>query len=242
MTIEKVTIGPHVLYCGDCREVLPTLGKVDAVVTDPPFGIGSTSQSGLRKKRTAKTKYEGFDDTPEYIEGVVVPTVKAAISQCRNAAVTPGFKNLWMYPKPAHVGGFQYAGSTVMSCWGPCLWQPILYYGKDPYQGRLRPDSFLGCNDVDRTTDHPCPKPLASWTRLIDRASLDSDTVLDMFMGSGTGGVSCAKLNRKFIGIELDPGYFEIAVKRITEAVNQNALFTGEIKPVAEPVLFGDDK
>lgn len=228
---ERVRIGRATLYLGDCRDVLPSLGGIDRVITDAPYGVAGGWGSGLRKStsRTAKSDYQAaFDDTPEYIKTAVAPAIATCISLAKSVAVTTGVKNAWLYPPPRHIGTFQYAGSTVMSAWGPMLWQPILFYGDDPHQGRLRPDSRRNCNDVDRDTDHPCPKPLKQWQWLVERASLNGDTVLDPFMGSGTTGVACHLLgDRDFIGIELDPKHFDIACKRIEDAQRQADLFLG---------------
>lgn len=223
MRVEQ--IGDCTLYLADCREVLPTLGKVDRIISDPPYGVSDGVGSGLRKNRKSKTAYNCFSDTEQNCIDVIIPSVSAALNLAKSGAITTGFRMMHHYPKPAHVGSFQYPASTVMSCWGPCLWQPIFYYGKDPYQGHLRPDSFKNCNDVDRDTNHPCPKPLATWTKLVARTSLRNDVVLDLFTGSGTTGVACVNLVRKFIGIELDPDYFDIACKRIAEAYKQPRLF-----------------
>ena len=223
---KEVIIGDCRLLLGDCLEVISTLGRFDVTITDPPYGVGGGVGSGLRKNRKSKTKYKSFEDTPEYIIKTVLPAIRMAIENSSRMAVTPGFKNLFSYPEPDHIGSFQYPGSSVMSCWGPCLWQPVLYYGKDPHQGKLRPDSFRDCNDVDRTTQHPCPKPLKQWTRLVKRASRTGESVLDPFMGSGTTGVACVKLGRKFTGIELDETYFDIACQRIQEAYDQPDFFT----------------
>ena len=177
--MNPVIIGNATLYLGDCQDILPQL-KADRLVTDPPYGVAGGWGSGLRKAsaRGAKSDYRAaFDDTPEYIQNVVVPAVSVAIGLVKSAAITPGVKCHRHYPEPAHTGSFQYPGTTVMSCWGPMLWQPILYYGRDPHQGRLRPDSRPNCNDVDRDTPHPCPKPLLQWTWLGERASLPGDFV-----------------------------------------------------------------
>lgn len=237
--MNPVIIGGATLYLGDCAEILPQIGKADAVITDPPYGTGTNKKSGLRKGSVAKSDYASFFDSLENVIDNVIPAIEICISKFERVALTCGFKAMWHYPKPSHVGSFQYgAGTTVMSCWGPALWQPILFYGKDPKQGTLTPDSFQGCNDSDTTTDHPCPKPLKSWTRLVDRASFPGEIVLDPFMGSGTTGVAAVQLGRKFIGIERDERYFEIACKRIEQAVAQGQLFAPEpIKQVQESLL-----
>jgi site-specific DNA-methyltransferase (adenine-specific) len=232
------TIGDATLYLGDCMEILPTLPKVDAVITDPPYGTGTSKKSGLRKGATAKSDYEGFFDSLDNVIENVIPAVSYCIERFERVALTCGFKAMWHYPKPSHVGSFQYgAGTTVMSCWGPALWQPILFYGRDPKQGTLTPDSFQGCNDSDITTDHPCPKPLKSWTLLVARASLSGEVVLDPFMGSGTTGVAAVKLGRSFIGVEREPKYFDIACRRIEQAYKQRPLF--EAEPPRKPEQLG---
>lgn len=226
MIAEK--IGNATLYCGDARDILPSLGKLDRGITDPPYGVAGGWGSGLRKAsaRVAKSDYRSsFTDDREYIETVCAPIIGALAEATVSVAVTTGIRNLDCYPKPAHIGSFQYPGTTVMSCWGPNLWQPILFYGRDPHQGRLRPDSRPNCNDVDRDTPHPCPKPLKQWTWLVERASLPAETVCDPFMGSGTTGVACAQLGRAFVGIELDPAHFATACKRIEDAQRQGSLF-----------------
>jgi site-specific DNA-methyltransferase (adenine-specific) len=220
-------IGGATLYCGDCRDVLHDLAA-DVAIMDPPYGVAGGWGSGLRKTSApaAKSDYQAaFTDNREYVASVVVPAVETCIARFGRVAVTPGIKHHRLYPEPAHTGSFQYPGTTVMSCWGPNLWQPILYYGRDPYQGKLRPDSRPNCNDVDRDTPHPCPKPLKQWTWLVDRASLAGETVVDPFMGSGTTGVACNALGRRFIGVELDPKHFDTACKRIEGAQRQGKLF-----------------
>lgn len=238
--MNHVIIGDATLYLGDCMDILPTLGKVDCVITDPPYGTGTKKKSGLRKGNIAKSDYEGFFDSLENVKKNVIPAIELCIERFGRVALTCGFKAMWHYPKPAHVGSFQYgAGTTVMSCWGPALWQPILLYGKDPKQGTLTPDSFQGCNDSDKTTNHPCPKPLKSWSLLVSRASLEGETILDPFMGSGTTGVAAIQLGRKFIGIEREEKYFKIAVDRIKQAVAQGQLFASERTKQVQESLEG---
>ena len=216
--------GTVTLYCGDCLEVLPTLeaGSVDAVVTDPPYGANK-SQNGMRRQMRHKrsTDYVSkFEDTPDYIATIVAP----AINQCREiskcVAVTPGFINLKAYDKPDHIGGYYYQGQSTVTAWGAAWWQPILFYGKDPHIGRLQRDMFIGRSGGD-DVGHPCPKRLDDWIPLVERASRDNWAVLDPFMGSGTTGVACVRLGRRFIGIELEPKYFAISKRRIIDELNR---------------------
>lgn len=226
---SPVTIGKATLYLGDARDILPEIGSADVAIFDPPYGVAGGWGSGLRKAspRSAKSAYisQLFVDDRAYVETVSAPLAEECIRRFGRAAITPGIKHQRLYPEPSHVGSFQYPGSTVMSCWGPVLWQPVLYYGRDPHQGKLRPDSRPNCNDIDRDTPHPCPKPLKQWTWLVERASLPGETVIDPMMGSGTTGVACHALGRAFIGIEIDPVYFQLACKRIEDAQRQGDMF-----------------
>ena len=76
-----------------------------------------------------------------------------------------------------------------------------------------------------RYYDHPCAKPIKTWTKLTNRATRYGETILDPFMGSGTTGVACANLGRKFIGIEIEEKYFDIACERIEATQAQGRLF-----------------
>ena len=222
---EPVIIGDATLYLGDCREILPRLGRVDAVVTDPPYGVGLDYEST-------------FDDTPDFISSVAVPAIEACRLIASRVVLTPGIKNLFLYPKPDHTGSIYYPAGNGMNCWGFTCWQPILLYGKDPYGGKgSRPDSFHATDGAERN-GHPCPKPIGQILRLVDRTTLRAETVLDPFMGSGTTGVACANLDRKFIGIELEPKYFDIACRRIEAAYKQPRLFQEpRAKAVQEAML-----
>ncbi len=128
--------------------------------------------------------------------------------------------------------------------WGWLQWQPFLLYGEDVWPGTnskggpLKTDRihFSGGEAKIAHADgggHTCPKPLAFMEKLLGRFTLQGETILDPFMGSGTTLVACAKLGRKGIGIELDPDYFEIAVKRVRDAYAQPDLF---IAPPEKPV------
>jgi len=214
-------IGNATLYLGDCREILPTLGKVDAVVTDPPYGVGMD--------------YSGMDDTPEFVRDVAVPVIEECRKIASRVVLTPGIANLFSYSKPQWTGAIYYPSGAGHNSWGFTCWQPILYYGADPYLANgmgSRPDSF-SATDAAEKLDHPCPKPIKQMRRILVRTTLPNEIVLDPFMGSGTTGVACAKLGRKFIGIEIDEGYFDIACRRIQKAYDQPDMF---IEPPAKAI------
>lgn len=223
------------LYLGDCREILPTLGMVDAVVTDPPYGVDLGSRSNNNRDRVA---YASTDDGVEIVDTLVLPVLQMSRGQASRVVLTPGNRNLFKYPTPTHTGAIYYPAGAGCNSWGFTCWQPILYYGKDPYGGKgSRPDSFESTEAAEKN-GHPCPKPIGQMKRIVDRVTLRGETILDPFMGSGTTGVACVKLGRKFIGIELEPKYFDIACKRISDALKQPDMFIQRPdKPVQEALL-----
>ena len=207
-----MTIHNSTLYLGDCREILPTLPHVDAVVTDPPYGLG--------------VDYGSFEDSRENVAALASVWLPAAINICGRLAFTPGVKGAWIYPEPDWVLCWAISGAGGRSPWGFSCWQPIHVHGADPYlqAGRgARPDLIYRTETSEKSL-HPCPKPVGVMERIIDRVSI-AGSICDPFMGSGTTGVACVNLGRPFVGIELDPKYFEIACERIEAAYAQQRLF-----------------
>lgn len=214
--MRKEVIGDCTLYLGDCRRIMPIIGMVDVVVTDPPYGIGK--KRGTIGKSRAKNEYDVFDDTPENVENIIIPNVKYALSQCKRAAITSGPKMMMKYPEPQDIGMFYQPASCGMSYWGRTTWQPILFYGRDPRIGKTIDNLHYVMTEKSSCNEHPCAKPQKAWDWLVNKASLDGEIVMDPFMGSGTTGVSCVKMGRKFVGIEISEYYFDLACKRISEA------------------------
>jgi len=205
------TIGNATLYLGDCREILPTLPKVDAVITDPPYGIGF--------------KYESHDDAPDLwfdLMNQVVPLCKTAarfvvMPSCQVKRLGWWYENhapewviAWHKGSPGHV-------STI----GFNDWEPHVCWGRPKRPMHDHFSTQCGFDD----NGHPCPKPVAYSTWLCSRGAGDGETILDPFMGSGTTGVAAMQLGRKFIGIEIEPKYFDIACERIENAQRQQKLF-----------------
>ena len=237
---REVIIGDCRLLLGDSLEILPTLGKVDAVVTDPPYGVaynGSTTKYGRNGGA-----YASFDDTPEMIKSVCVPAIRTAMNMASCGVMTPGRACAHLYDVPRAMSAIFYPSGANAGPWGFICSQPIYYYGKDPFlangKGR-RPDGFASTEATDRSIDHPCPKPEGQTKWLVRRVSFETQTILDPFMGSGTTGVACVKLGRKFIGIEIDEGYFDIAAKRIRDAYAQPDFFVEQ--PKAKPEQLSID-
>jgi DNA modification methylase len=218
------TIGPCTLYLGDCLEILPEIGMVDAVVTDPPYGVmlGETKNGQERDKN--REAYIGFSDTPEYVRDRVVPAVKIALSKATCGFITPGTRNCFLYPPPDDMGVWFNPAGTSIGRWGFMLSSPILYYGKNP-KNIKKSGASSTWGKFDRDTeiknDHPCPKPLKFTTWAVNKVSFEGDIILDPFMGSGTTGVACVNTRRRFIGIEIEEKYFDAACRRIEMAAKQ---------------------
>lgn len=211
--------GGFTIYHADaqCLDFV-SIGPFDVTITDPPYGING-SPSHL-KAGGSKGDYDSklFEDSPAYVVDVVIPTLNEVRRLVPRAVLTPGQVNIHKYPEPQHIGVFYYPASTSISRWGMRLWQPIFYYGKDPYPNQLKSDSRV-CYDSDRETEHPCPKPIGSWKWLVARGSLPDETILDPFMGSGTTLRAAKDLGRRAIGIEIEEKYCEIAAKRLSQEV-----------------------
>jgi site-specific DNA-methyltransferase (adenine-specific) len=217
--------GRHVIYCADCLSILPHLTGVDAVVTDPQYGVDEAYASGK-------------DDS----ESVVLAL--SAIDKCRKIAsrviLTPGVTHLFSYPRPTWTGSFYYPAGIGCSAWGFVCWQPILFYGKDPFlaDGKgSQPDSKQSSEPAEKN-GHPCPKPIGQWTWLVTRTTRYGETVADCFMGSGTTGVACIRTGRRFIGVEIEPKYCAIAVERMERELAQPCLPTMEPERTKQEVLL----
>jgi len=232
------TIGDATLYLGDCLEILPTLGKVDAVVTDPPYGVNLGEIANGQALAKEQQAYTRFFDTPEYIEAIVVPAIRISLNISLRGMLTPGNRNAWKYPEPSDIGVWYNPAGSGRGKWGYILAHLILYYGKDPRAGKCATASSTWNmqDDVGEIKNrlHPCPKPENFMRWMVNKASLPEETILDPFMGSGTTGVACANLGRKFIGIEIEPKYFDIACRRIEDAYKQPRLFD-DPKPAPKP-------
>lgn len=246
MSITKVQIGPHTLYHGDCLQVLPTLaaGSVDAVVTDPPYGINTKSDGNGKLNPWADLCNAAF----WYAEW---------FRQCRRVLGQGG--SLWTCLNWRSLVTFQKASCDIGWPIESLLVWDKKWIGPGGSRG-LRPSyemialmcqpSFSvddrGLADIQpfpwsshKPTGHPAEKPESLMSFCVENGSATGGLVIDGFMGSGTTGVACVRTGRRFIGIEIDEKYFTIAVKRIREAMEQTALF--EPAPVVtESKLFGD--
>jgi len=236
MPFREEIIGNARLILGDCREILPTLGRVDAVVTDPPYGIDFP--------------YLSYDDTRENLRSLIAGLF-AHRSAWRRAIILCGPSQIHEYPPSDWVGAVTWNTTGSFGAFGYSQWTPVLLYGDDlpgfgNVNGVTKTDTYqinggaaVGFQRTREEARHTCPKPLNIMQRMVQRYVGADETILDPFMGSGTTGVACMKLGRKFIGIEIEPKYFDIACRRIEEAYRQPRLFD-EPKPKPEQQTFLD--
>ena len=211
MRVER--IGRATLYLGDCREVLPTLGKVDAVVTDPPYGIGASSgvgKYGVRKwGGDADLRWD--DAVPNDLIRVIYDLGIPTIMWGGNYFDLPAHRCPLVWDKGAGMRNRTFAECEV--AWSN-LDANAKVYCRDP----------LACGDY-AGKEHPTQKPIPLMTWCIQLLPEGAALILDPFMGSGTTGVAAVQMQRDFIGIEREPKYFDIACKRIEDAQRQGDLF-----------------
>lgn len=191
------------LRLGNCLDIMPTLapGSVDSVIVDPPYGLN--------------IKYASYDDTHDSLSMLAVRLIEQSRRIAKRVVIFPGVQNLWLYPPADWVACWFYGTTGSWGKMGYNSWQPILFYGKN--NRRYGMDTIKWSKIVKKTPGHPCPKPEGLMEEVVKRFSDAGETVCDPMMGIGTTGVACKRLGRNFIGIELDPGYFEIAKKRIDD-------------------------
>ncbi len=216
------------IYHGDCREILTEIDAVDFMLTCPPWGVKAELISKTAKRlawsisgERRKNAYGQFDDSPESVWSCVIPAIKTALLNVKRAIITPGNRCLTMYPPPDSFGVFYQPASTGLQRWGRCDAQPIFYYGAFPRESRMIPGTNLSfvLTESPEANGHPCPKPIDAWMKLMTIGSVDGETVIDPFMGSGTTLRAAKDLGRKAIGIEIEERYCEIAARRMAQEV-----------------------
>ena len=224
MRIER--IGRATLYLGDCLDVLPMLGRVDAVVTDPPYGIAhvttwsSRGNDGMGRIQASwgGTQIAG-DETTEARDRAIdgVPNVACFGTWKRPPISDTQAFLVWDKGDAAGMG-------DLSMPWKPNHEQ--IYIRGNAWAGK-RSSAVLRHSIVtweSQGRSHPHEKPVSLLAELIGKLYANL-TVVDPFMGSGTTGVACMNLGRDFIGIEIEPKYFEIACERIDQAQRQGRLF-----------------
>ena len=223
MSVRTETIGDATLILGDAREILPTLPKVDAVITDPPYGLGDKLSTTAGVGEWGKLHQEGGHDwdqaIPENIAEVIAAG-KDAIVWGGNYFDLPPRRGWLLWDKIVR----EFSSGHAEMAW-TTLDQPV------------RSFNYAHAQLASEGKEHPTQKPLPLMLWCLSFLP-KAQTILDPFMGSGTTGVACANLGRKFIGIEREPTYFDIACRRIEAAYRQPRLFDEPVAKAVQPSLL----
>lgn len=213
-------IGQCELYLGDCMEIMPTLGKVDAVVTDPPYGINENSEKVSSRTNAAAVKdYGAFDwdkeaPPPECID--LMRTISRHQIIFGGNYFTLGPTSCWLVWDKQNTGDFadcELAWTNLPKAVRRIYWR---------WNGMIRKGQ--------EERFHPTQKPLGVMEWCLTHIP-EATNILDPFTGSGTTGVACVKSGRSFIGIERDDRYFDIACERIRKAYAQPDMFVSSQEP-----------
>jgi DNA modification methylase len=211
--MKRVEVGSAVLYLADCGEILPTLGKIDAVVTDPPYGISWKRRINRAKNDKGHRGILGDESTATRDRALALLFVPTIVFGSFYAPWPFDVKQVLIWHKPGDSG---LVGSVTGFRRDA---EPIFLIGPWPVRKVKRSCVFRtmrGQGATVKEAGHPHAKPLDLMGELV--AACPGRIILDPFMGSGSTGIAALRLGRKFIGIEKDPAYFKIAVKRIREA------------------------
>lgn len=209
------TIGDCTLYLGDCMEIMPTFGRVDAIVTDPPYGIGIAANPVRQKHK--KMDWDSAPPTKSIINYLLANSDEQIIWGGNYFDLPPAQGYLvWDKRQPENF--------SLAMC-------------EMAWISRKLPAKMFRHSVTSYEKDHPTQKPVSLMQWCLSHLQTNG-VVLDPFMGSGTTGVACVKLGRRFIGIEIDPGYFDTACSRIEAAYRQPDMFVERAPaPVQETFL-----
>jgi len=224
----KVEIGNATLYLGDCMDILPTLDKVDAVITDPPYGESTHSNAKSNRGSGQGNKAIDFASmTANQLEQVLVVCGQKcsrwliSTMEWRHIAkfdIEPpnGWElirfGVWVKTNPMP----QISADRPAQGWEGIAYMHSTNGNKKRWNGGGQHGNYVGALVTDGL--HPTGKPIPLFSQFVDKFTDRGEIVLDPFMGSGTTGVAAVQMGRKFIGIEREPKYFEIACKRIEDA------------------------
>jgi site-specific DNA-methyltransferase (adenine-specific)/modification methylase len=209
MSVEKVIIGNATLYRGDCLEVLPTLPKFGAVITDPPYGLGKKMQGGTWGAKPEFKEMVVWDNAPPSVEFLLklVDLSPVAVFWGGNYYSLPPSRGWlsWFKPDaPPSMASLELAWTNQDRNSRQFAWS-------------------ISATNAERV-GHPTQKPLALMRWCIEQMGRPA-SILDAYMGSGTTGVAAVEMGLAFTGIERDPKYFDIACRRIEQAQQQAQLF-----------------
>lgn len=205
------------IYHGDCLEILPLLGPVDALVTDPPFGIGWS-------RATWADETEAYPDMMRWLVDEAARCVPAGWCFVFQAMPNVGRFHEW-FPDGWRIFAAckNFAQVRPTGVWHS--WDPVVFWrsgpNSGPNSGHVNRDYFVGnvAGVFRERAEHPCPRPIDTMRHIAGLAAPEGGTILDPFMGSGTTLRAAKDMGRRAIGIELDERYCEIAIRRMAQEV-----------------------
>ncbi|WP_437870888.1 DNA-methyltransferase [Methylorubrum extorquens] len=216
--VEHLAEGVTV-YCGDARDIVPSLGQFEAIITDPPYGIGFAAQP-TKWQRRAGQKAEAWDDLTVTGLADILKHGERQVCWSGNYYSLPPSRGWLAWVKPDAP---------------PSMASLELAWTNQNRNARQITHS-IGATNAERV-GHPTQKPLAVICWTLEQAG-NPATVLDPFMGSGTTGVACVRSGAAFCGIEIEPKYFDLACRRIADELRRPRLFSERpVAPVQEALL-----
>ena len=245
-------IGDATLYLGDCRELLPTLEPVSHVISDPPYEArmqalhasfalrrtdGGPARRPLDFADVSGLREPFLDESARLCQGWLLAFCNVEGVGDWQAAILARdlkFKTTCIWNKPDATPKLNGQGPALSY---ECFTTTWCGKGHARWNGGGRRGVFTHpTNNAERDGTHPTEKPASLMREIVSLFSNAGDTVLDPFMGSGTTGVACTQLGRRFIGIEQNPAYFDVACRRLAAAYRQPRLFA---EPAPKPVQLG---
>lgn len=222
------TIGDCTLYLGDCRDILPTLGPVDAVVTDPPYGIDYGRAGGF----SSSHRWGRWRGNVAWDQERPAREIFDLMRACSSNQIIWGGNYFTDYLPPTMQWLVWDKGQRDFSL-ADCE------FAWSSQQKAARIITYARGKAVWDGKEHPTQKPVEVMVWCLGFLA-KAKSILDPFMGSGTTGVACIHADRAFIGIEREPSYFDIACRRIEEAYKQPRLFSEPARSVEQLSMIDD--
>jgi site-specific DNA-methyltransferase (adenine-specific) len=247
----KEQIGDCTLYCGDALAIMPTLEKCDLAISDVPYALTTGGISKSSKTMSGIFASHNYANDGQLIMATVpFPDMMSAIHDVlkrdADCYVMANDKNVHPLTQAAIDAGFGFHNLLVWDKVTPTAnrwYMKNLEFTLYLWKGRARTINNPSAKQlirggIDKVSGHPTEKPVYLMADYIGNSSRIGDVVLDPFMGSGTTGVAAVGLGRKFVGIELDKRYFEIACERIRAAYQRPDMFSSALAaPQQEAML-----
>lgn len=242
------------LYLGDCREFLPSIGKVSHVITDPPYEqLMHDLHESVKLRRTdggSERKSLGFAGINEIRDEII-----AALKPINDGWLLAfcNVEGVWHWRQALIAGGMKFKTTCIwvkpdatpkLNGQGPalayeCITTTWCGKGHARWNGGGKRGVFAHMtNNQERTGLHPTEKPASLMRELVELFSNRGEVILDPFMGSGTTGVAAVNLGRKFIGIEIEEKHFDLSCKRIEAALKQPDFFIEKPKPAKQEAML----